>query len=107
MARRFAGLKLMRIIGETHSAVKKIQQKQGREIVHLDKPILRKQSILKTPFQNPISLERRARPPINPGVPDWCAFHLAGWKPGFGLNGAEKPSPARISIRFLIRAHPR
>jgi hypothetical protein len=98
MARRFAGLMLMRIIGETHSAVKKIQQKQGREIVHLDKPILRKQSILKTPFQNPTSLERRA--------PDRCAFHLAGWKPGFGLNGAEKPSPARISIRFLIRAHP-
>jgi hypothetical protein len=50
MARRFAGLMLMRIIGETHSTVKKIQQKQGREIVHLDKPVLRKQSILKTPF---------------------------------------------------------
>jgi hypothetical protein len=60
MARSFAGLMLMRIIGETHSAVKKIQQKQGREIIHLDKPILRKQSILKTPFQNPTSLERRA-----------------------------------------------
>jgi hypothetical protein len=88
MARRFAGLKLMRIIGETRSVVKKIQQKQGREIVHLDKPILRKQSILKTPFQNPTSLDRRA--------PDRCAFHLAGWKPGFGLNGAVKPSPARI-----------
>ena len=41
----------MRIIGETRSAVKKIQQKQPREIVHLDKPTLQKQSIVKTPFQ--------------------------------------------------------
>jgi hypothetical protein len=98
MARRFGGLKLMRIIGETHSSVKKIQQKQGREIVHLDKPILGKQSILKTPFQNPTSLERRA--------PRQVRFSPGGVEARFWLDGAEKPSPARISIRFLIRAHP-
>jgi hypothetical protein len=53
VARRFAGLQLMRIIGETRSPVKKIQQNRQREIGHLDKPTLRKQSILKTLFQNP------------------------------------------------------
>jgi hypothetical protein len=82
MAHRFAGLKLMRIIGETHSAVKKIQQKQGREIVHLDKPILRKQSILKTPFQNPTSLERRA--------PDRCRFSPGGVEARFSLEWGGK-----------------
>ena len=25
--------------------------------------------------------------PGKPGVPDGCAFHLAGWKPGFGFLG--------------------
>jgi hypothetical protein len=63
------GLQLMRIIGETPSPVKKIQQKQGREIVHLDKPTLRKQSILKMPFQNPISSS--AGPPFKPILACW------------------------------------
>jgi hypothetical protein len=42
VARRFAGLQLMRIIGETRSPVKKIQQNHRREKGHLDKPTLRK-----------------------------------------------------------------
>jgi hypothetical protein len=59
VARRFAGLQLMRIIGETRSPVKKIQQNRQREIGHLDKPTLRKQSILKKPFQQSKLVEHK------------------------------------------------
>jgi hypothetical protein len=55
VARRFAGLQLMRIIGETRSPVKKIQQNRQHEIGHLDKPTLQNTSILKKPFQHPSS----------------------------------------------------
>ena len=92
MARRFAGVQLMRIIGEAHSAVKKIQQNHQREIGHLDKPTLRKQPILKTPFQSSAILDR-SRPRLR---------RLAHSVATFGERAALTALQGRLKIIYSL-----